>query len=73
MNDAALMSSAMTVVKILVIIGLVIYSFFAVIVVRQEQLMSHVLEESSETVLRILVKIHLLLSVALILLAFIIL
>lgn len=46
-------------VKLLVLLGLALYAIFAGILVRQEQLMAHVLEESFEPILRILVLIHL--------------
>lgn len=46
--------------KILVLIGIALYGVFAIILVRQEQLMAKVLEEKFEPILRILVVIHLL-------------
>lgn len=60
-------------VKILTIIGFIIYSIFAAVMVRQEHLMADVLEEGFEPVLRILVFIHLIAAVGMILLAFIVL
>jgi hypothetical protein len=45
--------------KILVILGLLMYLIFAGILLRQEQLMAHVLEESFEPILRLLTIIHL--------------
>ncbi len=57
--------------KILTLIGFVVYAIFAAVIVRQEQLMADVLEESFEPVLRILTIIHFLASMALVALAFI--
>lgn len=51
-------------IKVLVVIGLVLYTIFAGILVRQEQLMENVLEESFEPILRLLVLIHFLGSLA---------
>ncbi|MBI2405276.1 hypothetical protein HYV22_03810 [Candidatus Gottesmanbacteria bacterium] len=45
-------------VKLLVLVGLALYATFAGILVRQEQLMADVLEETFEPILRILVLIH---------------
>lgn len=56
-------------IKILTIVGLVIYNVFAVVLVRQERLMADVVEEGFEPVLRILTIIHLLLSVIILALA----
>lgn len=64
---------AFLVLKILVLIGLGVYTIFAAVMVRQEQLMDNVLEESFEPVLRILVIIHFLASLGLLVLAFILL
>lgn len=61
------------VLKLLTLLGLLIYAIFAVIIVRQEQLMANVLEESFEPVLRLLSFIHLLVSLAILLLAIVIL
>lgn len=59
--------------KILVLVGLVVYGVFAGILVRQEQLMAGVLEEAFEPILRILVLIHFLAALGIIGLAFILL
>ncbi len=59
--------------KILVLIGLGVYTIFAAVMVRQEQLMAGVLEESFEPVLRILTIIHFFASFGLLLLAIILL
>ncbi len=47
------------VVKAAVLIGLGLYTVFAIVLVRQEQLMAHVLEESFQPVLRLIVYMHL--------------
>lgn len=60
-------------VKIGILIGLSLYAIFAGIVVRQEQLMADVLEEGFEPILRILTILHFAASIALIILATIIL
>lgn len=59
----------LTTVKILTLVGLGLYGFFAAIIVRQEQLMATVLEESFEPVLRTLVIVHFAAAVGLFLLA----
>ncbi|KKR86421.1 MAG: hypothetical protein UU34_C0015G0016 [Candidatus Curtissbacteria bacterium GW2011_GWA1_41_11] len=56
-------------IKTLVLVGLGLYGIFAAIIVRQEQLMATVLEESFEPVLRTLVIVHFAASVGLFLLA----
>jgi hypothetical protein len=61
------------IVKLLVLLGLVIYAVFAAVIVRQERLMSDVLEEGFEPILRILTYIHLALAVFMIFLAFVLL
>jgi hypothetical protein len=61
------------VVKILVLLGLGIYTVFAGVIVRQEQLMAHVLEASSETLLRTLAFVHFVASIVVIALAVILL
>jgi hypothetical protein len=60
-------------IKILAIIGFIIYAIFAAVMVRQEHLMADVLEEGFEPVLKILTYIHLVAALAMIFLAFIIL
>lgn len=57
------------ILKVFILIGLAVYSIFAVVMVRQEHLMSDVLEESFEPVLKLLVYIHLLAAIATFLLA----
>lgn len=53
------------VIKWLVVFGLSMYSLFAVVIIRQEQLMAIVLEETFEPVLRVAAIVHLIASVAL--------
>jgi hypothetical protein len=55
--------------KIMVLIGLSLYSLFAVIMVRQEHLMDKVIDETFEPVLRILVILHFAASIGLLLFA----
>jgi len=45
--------------KLMVLLGLIIYIVFAAVIVRQEQLMSRVLEADSEKFLSVLAWIHL--------------
>lgn len=61
------------VLKIATLVGLGVYAIFAVIMVRQEQLMADVLEEGFEPILRLITLIHLILAIGLIVLAFILL
>lgn len=60
-------------IKIFALIGLVVYLVFAAIIVRQEQLMANVLEETFEPILRVMSLIHLIAALAVFLLAIIIL
>ena len=46
------------IVKVCTLVGLLLYSLFAGIMVRQEQLMAAVLEEGFEPVLRLMTIIH---------------
>lgn len=65
----AVITVILTTVKILTLVGVVLYGIFAAIIVRQEQLMASVLEESFEPVLRTLVIVHFAASVGLFFLA----
>lgn len=58
---------ALLFLKTLTVIGAAVYTVFAAVIVRQEQLMAHVLEESFESVLRFLAIIHFLASLGLLL------
>lgn len=69
MTPENLSTIALLILKLCVIGGFILYSVFAGIFVRQEQLMAHVLEEGFEPVLRLLVILHFAFSVGLILLA----
>lgn len=60
-------------VKLLVLLGMGLYVIFSLIMVRQEQLMAHVLEEKFEPVLRALVLVHMLAAVGVFLLAIVLL
>lgn len=59
--------------KVCVLIGISLYTIFAIIVVRQEQLMAHVLEESFEPILRLLATLHLAASIGVLILAIVLL
>jgi hypothetical protein len=61
------------IVKVCTLVGLLLYSLFAGIMVRQEQLMAAVLEEGFEPVLRLMTIIHFAASVGLFFLALMIL
>lgn len=61
------------ILKAFVLLGLAVYAIFAVVMVRQEYLMAHVLEESFEPFLRLLVFVHLVAAVGLFFLALVIL
>jgi hypothetical protein len=70
MNNT-IFSSVTMVIKVFAILGLGLYTAFAVVVVRQEQLMANVLEEYSESFLRILTLIHLFAAIGTLVLAII--
>lgn len=52
------------IVKWLIVFGLSMYCLFAVVIIRQEQLMTIVLKEAFEPVLRLAAIIHLVASIA---------
>ncbi len=56
-------------VKALIVFGLGLYIIFAFVILRQEQLMSHVLEEAFEPVLRLISVFHFIASIAVFLMA----
>lgn len=60
---------AAVILKIFTLLGLGLYGVFAIIIIRQEQLMSHVLEEAFEPVLRVLAFVHFIGAIVLFLLA----
>jgi|GEM_PF-2169891 len=59
--------------KVCIIMCMILYAIYAWIMVRQEQLMSKVLAETSEAILRLLTIIHLAAAVFVIILALILL
>lgn len=69
--DVITLGTAM--LKVFVLLGFAVYAIFAVVMVRQEYLMAHVLEESFEPFLRLLVFVHLVAAVGLFFLALVIL
>jgi hypothetical protein len=71
MTPLAIPSEAFIILKLFVLLGIAVYIVFAAVMVRQENLMSHVLEEGFEPVLRIVTIVHLLLSILLFFLALI--
>ena len=73
MSPLEVSTSILLILKILVITGVLVYAIFAAVLVRQEQLMAHVLEEAFEPVLRILVIVHLVAAMGLLVLSFILL
>ncbi len=60
-------------IKILTVVGLSLYAIYGAIIIRQEELMSKVLAETSEPILRLLSIIHFIASLAVIVLALILL
>lgn len=73
MTPAAIVALVALISKICALIGLGLYTIFAGIMIRQEQLMAAVLEEGFEPVLRILTILHFAAAVSLFILAIIIL
>lgn len=73
MTPTVISSYVFLTLKIFSIVGLLIYTVFAGVLVRQEQLMAHVLEEQFQPILRALVVAHLIATAVLLLLAIILL
>lgn len=73
MNPEQVTQIVLTILKVATLLGLGLYAIFALILVRQEQLMENVLSEAFEPVLRSLVWIHFLASIVLVGMAFFIL
>lgn len=71
MTPIAITSAVLLSIKITALFGLLIYAIFAAVIVRQEQLMAHVLEEAFEPIIRVLVIIHLSAALALFIFALI--
>ena len=69
----AIATIVLTTLKVFTLVGLGLYSLFAAIMVRQEQLMAAVLEEGFEPILRLLPILHFAAAVGLLILAIIIL
>ncbi len=65
----SIMTVVLVTLKVFTLVGLGLYSIFAVIMVRQEQLMAAVLEESFEPILRLLTILHFAAAVGLFILA----
>lgn len=59
----------LTTIKVLTLVGLGLYSVFAAIMIRQEQLMAAVLEEGFEPILRLLTILHFAAAVGLLILS----
>lgn len=62
-------SAILLLLKIFFLVGIVLYNVFAIVLVRQEQLMADVLEESFEPMIRLLVIIHLVAAIGIFILA----
>ncbi len=73
MIDASTTMFIFLALKLLVLLGLAVYVVFAAVLVRQEQLMAHVLEEDFEPFLRLLTILHLAAAIGVVFLAFILL
>ncbi len=73
MNDLAISGLMWVGAKALVLLGLFIYLIFSAVIIRQEQLMANVLEESFEPILRTLAIIHFIAALVVTILAIVIL
>lgn len=73
MTPTIIPSYVLLTLKIFGIVGLLIYTVFAGVLVRQEQLMAHVLEEQFQPILRLLVIVHCIATLILLLAAIILL
>jgi len=73
MTPETLPAIAWLFLKVITLLGIAVYAVFAGVMVRQEHLMANVLEEGFEPVLRIVTYVHLAMSVAVFLLALVIL
>lgn len=62
--------TVLLIIKIFFLIGLLLYGIFAIVLVRQEQLMADVLEEAFEPMIRFLVIGHLVAALGIFILAF---
>lgn len=68
-----IMTIVLATIKVFTLVGLGLYSVFAAIMVRQEQLMAAVLEEGFEPILRLLTILHFAAAIGLFILAIMIL
>lgn len=73
MTPTIIPSYVLLTLKIFGIVGLLIYTVFAGVLVRQEQLMANVLEEQFQQIIRMLVIVHLFATFILLLAAIILL
>jgi hypothetical protein len=73
MTPTIIPSYVLLTLKIFGIVGLLIYTVFAGVLVRQEQLMANVLEEQFQPIIRMLVIVHLIATFILLLAAIILL
>jgi hypothetical protein len=73
MNPTIVPSYVLLMLKMFGTVGLLIYAVFAGVLVRQEQLMAHVLEEQFQPLIRTLVIVHLSATLVLLLMAIIVL
>ncbi len=71
MTPPDIASTAFFTIKLIVLVGVAVYAAFAAIIVRQEQLMTHVLEEAFEPIIKLLTAIHLAAAIALFIFALI--
>lgn len=69
----SIMTIVLTTIKVFVLVGLGLYSIFAAIIIRQEQLMANVLEESFEPVLRMFTIAHFIASLGVLVIAIVLL
>jgi hypothetical protein len=72
MTPSAINSYSWLSLKLITLLGIAVYAVFAVVMVKQERSMAHVLEEGFEPILRMLTYIHCALTVVLFILALII-
>ena len=63
-------AAILIIIKLFFLLGLLLYAIFAAVLVRQEQLMADVLEETSEPVIRMLVIGHLVVAIGILVTAF---
>lgn len=73
MTPESLQTMGWIALKLMVIVGIGLYTIFSAIIVRQEQLMAKVLEAGTEPLLRLFVLVHLFASLGVLLAAIILL